>query len=161
VLVLGGVALLLLAWTAYLSATLPSEHVAHHWRIAWSGLDVFEALALVATMLALLRASTLLPLFAAVAGTALLMDAWFDLVTSGGGRELVWALVEAVLAELPLAALCYWIALDATEALVSAARRPASEAGPPPTSRPARPGRDREPVRTGGSEAPSAGRTSR
>jgi hypothetical protein len=161
VFLLAGVALALLPWSGYLAASLPGEHVVHHWDAAWVGFDLFEAAALVATLLALLRGSPLLPLLAAVAGTALLTDAWFDLVTANLGWDFGVALAEAALAELPLAALCYWIALDATDALVSAATEPVLAIGPRPTSPPARPGRDREPARTGGSEAPSAGRTSR
>jgi hypothetical protein len=159
-LALGGIALALIPWTAYLSATLPGEHVTHHWDVAWSGFDLFEALALGATLIALLKASPRLPLFAAVAGTALLGDAWFDLITSNPGHEFRWALLEALLGELPLAALCFWIAWDSEEAIVSAAAQ-ASAAGPRPTSPPARPGPDPEPARTAGSEAPSAGRTLR
>jgi hypothetical protein len=161
ILVLGGVALALLPWTGYLSATLPGEHVAHHWDVAWAGFDLFEALALVLTLFALVRGSPRLPLFAAVAGTALATDAWFDLSTAHPGSEFTWALVEAFLAELPLAALCFWIAFDATEALVSAATAPVLAAAPRPTSPPTRPAQGREPARTGGSEAPSAERTSR
>ena len=161
VLLLGGVALALLPWSGYLGASLPGEHVVHHWDAAWVGFDLFEAAALVLTLFALVRGSPLLPLFAAIAGTALLTDAWFDLVTADLGWDFGVALIEAVLAELPLAALCYWLAYDATDALVSAATEPALGVGPPPTSSPARPGPDRAPARTTGSEAPSAGRTSR
>ena len=161
VLVLGGIALALIPWTAYLSATLPGEHVAHHWDVAWAGFDAFEAVALTATLLALVLRSPRLPLFAAVAGTALLLDAWFDLITANLGGELAWALVEALLGELPLAALCYWIAWDSAEAIVSAATAPASAAGPLPTSQRGRPGPAPELPRTAGSEAPTAGRTLR
>src|SRR4029453_3686673 len=55
VLVLGAVALGLLPWTAFLTATLPGQHVAHHWDLAWAGLDVFEAASLGATLVALLQ----------------------------------------------------------------------------------------------------------
>src|ERR671934_5495 len=71
-LVLGAVAVALFPWTAYLSATLPSRHVAHHWDIVWVGFDLFEALALAATVIALARCSPRIALIAAVAGTALL-----------------------------------------------------------------------------------------
>jgi hypothetical protein len=161
VFVLGGIALALIPWTAYLSATLPGEHVAHHWDVAWAGFDVFEAVALGATLIALIRRSTRLPLFAAIAGTALLTDAWFDVLTSNPGQDRVWALVEALLGEIPLAALCYWVAWDSEDAIVSAAAEPASAAAPPATSQPARPGPGPAPARTAGSEAPSAGRTLR
>jgi hypothetical protein len=163
VFVLAAIALALIPWTAYLSATLPGEHVAHHWDVAWAGFDVFEAAALTATLVALVRRSPRLPVFAAIAGTALLTDAWFDLLTATPGRDRGWALVEAVLGELPLAVLCYWLAYDSADALVSGATVPdaASAADPPATSPPDRPGQAPARARTAGSEAPSGGRTSR
>jgi hypothetical protein len=159
--VLAAIALGLIPWTAYLSATLPAKQLAHHWDIAWVGFDAFEIASLAATLIALLRRSARLPLFAAAAGTALLTDAWFDLLTAGPGRDRAWALVMAVLGELPLAGLCYWLAWDSADAIVSAATAPVSAAGPPATSPPARPAPGPAPARTAGSEAPSAGRTSR
>lgn len=157
-LILGGVVVALLPWTAFVTATLPGRHLAHHWDLAWAGLDVFEAVAIGATALALVRRSPWLSVPAAVAGTALLCDAWFDLVTATPGDELRWSLVQALGAELPLAALCFWIALDSSRALASAAR--ASGAVPPPTATRDRPAAGPA-ARTPGSAAPSAGRTSR
>jgi hypothetical protein len=156
---LGAVAVALVARTAYLSATLPAEHLTRHWDLAWSGFDLFEAAAIAGTVLALVRRSSLLPLLAAVAGTALLCDAWFDLLTAAPGSDLRWSLVEAVAVEVPLAALCFWISFDSRGALVSAAE--ASEADPRPTTPPGRSAEARGAARTRGSEAPSAGRTSR
>ena len=156
VLVLGGVAVALLPWSAYLSATLPGKHVAHHWDVAWTGLDVFEAVALVATLIALVRRSVLLEMFAAVAGTLLLVDAWFDLTTAHPGRELSWAFTFALVGELPLAVLCFWMSYEA----VSAGAAPASGAAPRPRVPPDRPAGGSAPARTEGSGAPSAGRTS-
>jgi hypothetical protein len=124
VFVLAAIALALIPWTAYLSATLPGEHVAHHWDVAWAGFDVFEAAALTATLIALVRRSARLPVFAAIAGTALITDAWFDLLTASPGHDRGWALVQAVLGELPLAALCYWLAYDSADATVSADAAP-------------------------------------
>jgi hypothetical protein len=160
---LGAIALALIPWTAYLSAALPGKHVAHHWDVTWAGFDVFEAVALTATLIALVRRSPRLPVFAAIAGTALLSDAWFDLLTASPGRDRGWALVEAGLGELPLAALCYWLAYDSADAIVSAATAPpsASAAGLPATSPRGPHGQGPAPARTADSEAPSAGRTSR
>jgi hypothetical protein len=50
---------------------------------------------------------------AAVTGTMLLCDAWFDVITSTGAGERLEALLEAGLAELPLAAVCAYIVWDA------------------------------------------------
>ena len=159
-LVIGGVAVALLPWTAYLSATLPSKHLTEHWDIAWAGLDLFEAVSLVLLFVAVVRRSKFVPMFAAVAGTALLCDAWFDLTTSGSG--FYWALAEALGAELPLAALCFWIAFEVSEAIgLSAAVGAASAAAPRPTSPQDPPEADPGLAHRAGSEAPSAGRTSR
>ena len=159
-LAIGGVAVGLLPWTAYLSATLPSKHLTEHWDVAWAGLDLFEAASLILLFLAIVRRSSFVPMFAAVAGTALLCDAWFDLTTSGSG--FYWSLAEALCAELPLAALCFWLAFEVSEAIgLSAAAGAASAAAPRPTLPPHQPEVAREPARRAGSEAPSAGRTSR
>jgi hypothetical protein len=139
-LVLGSVAIALFPWTAYLSATLPSEHVTHHWDVAWAGFDRIEAAALVATFVAMLKRSAYVTIAASVAGTALLCDAWFDLVTAQPGREFWWALLFALVGELPLAALCFWIAFEVGEvvdAIVGENR--AWAAGLPPTAPPGRP----------------------
>jgi hypothetical protein len=147
--VLGGVGVALLPWSAYLSVTLPSTHAAHHWQVAWVGLDLFEAGAMVATLVAVLRRSPATAVLASIAGTALLIDAWFDLVTAGSGRDLDWALVSALLGELPLAALCFWIAFE-VEGVVGAivAEQPAWAADPQPTSQPARRAEGRQRART-------------
>ena len=159
VLVLGVVAVALLPWSAYLSATLPGKHVARHWDLAWAGLDVLEAIALVATLIALVRRSPFLEMFAGIAGTLLVVDAWFDLTTSRAGRDFDSAVAFAFLGELPLAALCFWIAYEAVP--TSGARARASGAVLPPRAPPVPPAAGSEPPRTGDSGAPSAERTSR
>jgi hypothetical protein len=118
---MGGVAIALLPWTVYLSITLPARHESVHWDIVWPGLDVGIALAILATVAGLVRLSAHLPILASVAGTLLLCDAWFDTLTSRPGSELAWAALEALVAELPLAAFCFWIALDSES--VAVARR--------------------------------------
>jgi hypothetical protein len=40
----------------------------------------------------------------------LFVDAWFDVVTSPSGRDLAAAIVSAVFVELPLSALCLFLA---------------------------------------------------
>lgn len=147
-LLLGAVAVALLPWSAYLGATLPSEHVAHHWRIAWTGLDLAEAAALVATLVALVRNSPAVIVLATIAGTLLICDAWFDVVAAQPGSEFAWALVFAVLAELPLAALCFWIAFEADLGGATAAEELAGAADPQPTGQPARRAEGRSRART-------------
>ena len=119
IVLLGLVAVALVPWTLYLTFTLPSRHVTFHYDIGWVGFDIALACAFAATTLAALRRSHWLVPLAAVAGTMLVCDAWFDIVTSRGGGETWEAVAEAVLAELPLAALCAFIVYDA-EAFLSA-----------------------------------------
>ena len=111
---LGLIAILLVPWTLWLTFTLPTRHVTHNYRLAWVGFDVLLAVAFGATAVAALRPSPWLQALAAMTGTMLLCDAWFDVVTSTSGDEQLLAILEAVLAELPLAALCGWIVLDTT-----------------------------------------------
>src|SRR5262249_56389588 len=56
------------------------------------------------------RRSPWVAAFAAATGTLLVMDAWFDIVLESRGSETRSAILEAVFAELPVAALCFWIA---------------------------------------------------
>ena len=107
------VAVALIPWTLWLTWSLPTKHVAHHWRVAWVGYDVALALALLYTGVAGIRRLPSVELAATVAGTLLVADAWFDVLTAGHGGELAEAIAEAVVAELPLAFVCFWIAWDA------------------------------------------------
>jgi hypothetical protein len=107
--VLSVTALLLIPWTAWLAVSLPSKHVAHHWDLGWVGFDVGLTATIGATAIALWRRSSLAPFLATAAGTLLVTDTWFDIVTSGARDELELAIVLAALAQLPLAFLCFWL----------------------------------------------------
>ena len=66
--------------------------------------------ALLGTAFALLDGRAVGRSFAAATGALLLADAWFDVVTAGGGRDRWAAVVLAVCAEIPLAILCFALA---------------------------------------------------
>jgi hypothetical protein len=102
-------------WTLYLTYTLPSRHVTHRYDLAWIGFDIALLGAFAVTGWCVLRSSRWLVPAAAVTGTMLLCDAWFDVVTSSGGGEMLEAVLEACFAELPLAALCGYIVWDAEQ----------------------------------------------
>lgn len=108
----GLLAVALLPWTLWLTQNLPSRHLSLHWDVAWGGFDLALASALGATAVAALRRSPWLEGAAVAAGTLLLVDAWFDVVTSSGS-EVGVAVAEAVVFEIPLAILSFWIARDA------------------------------------------------
>lgn len=96
-------AAVLVPWTFYLGATLPGRAVSAHYDVAWTGFDIALAALLLVTGYMTLRRSQWLVLTAAASATALVVDAWFDVLTSTGSD--VW---QAVV--LPLAAVCAWLA---------------------------------------------------
>ncbi len=96
-----------------LALTLPPHARAAHYDAAWVGLDVFELVALVSTAWFVWTRSTWVALTAMSAATLLLCDAWFDVVTARPGAHRALAVASAALVELPLAAVCTWIARHA------------------------------------------------
>lgn len=50
-------------------------------------------------------------------GTLLVCDAWFDVLTARTTGELIVAILEAALVELPLAVLCFWMATNLVRAV--------------------------------------------
>src|SRR6185437_4810366 len=103
----------LVPWTLYLTFTLPSRQVTEHYYVAWVVFDIALLSVIAPTTFFAVRGSEWLVPFAAVTGTMLICDAWFDVVTSIGGNDWVEAVLEALLAELPLAAVCALIVNDA------------------------------------------------
>ena len=117
----GLAALVLVPWVVFLVRSLPSTHAAAHWDIAWAGFDVGLALLLFAVALAAWRRSPWLEGAATAAAALLVVDAWFDVLTSSTMLERLTAVAEAIVVELPLAALCILLARDA-ERVLSRAR---------------------------------------
>jgi len=107
----------LIPWTIWLTLSLPSHHETENWKTVWAGFDIAEAGALIATAVAAIRRSPWLEAIAAIAGTLLCVDAWFDITLEAGGKHLLSAALEAAFVELPLAAICFWVARDAERAL--------------------------------------------
>jgi hypothetical protein len=121
--VLSAVAVALIPWIIYLTFSLPSRHVTFHYDLAWVGFDVALTASFAATAWASFRGIQWLVPLAAVTGTMLCCDAWFDVVTSQSGTEMWEAIAEAALAELPLAAVCGFIVYDAETFLAATANR--------------------------------------
>jgi hypothetical protein len=102
--------LMLLPWTIYLAVTLPSRQLSPHYDIAWTGFDVILLIGLGAVAYFALRRSRYLAVSASMSATLLVVDAWFDIMTSPGD-QLAQSIVLAAVVELPLAALCLWLSL--------------------------------------------------
>jgi hypothetical protein len=109
--------LVLIPWTLWLTLSLPAHHETENWKTVWAGFDAALAAALLTTAICALRRSAWLAPVAASAGTLLCVDAWFDITLEFGGRHLGSAVLEAGLVELPLAAICFWVAGDAERAV--------------------------------------------
>ena len=110
-------AIVLIPWAAMLFFSLPHRYGANHWRFAWGGFDIALSLALAATAIAILKRSPFGEIAATITGTLLLCDAWFDVLTSHGTSDVVQAALAAAIVELPLAAVCFWIALNFARAM--------------------------------------------
>ena len=129
-LVASGVALV--PWLVVLATGLPSTADAPHWTVAWVGLDSMEAVGLVATGVLTLRRHQVRAVVAAATAMLLVVDAWFD-VTTSGGSDIGVALAMALAAELPLAAVC---AVVAVRELSPGAGRTGPDRGSRPVRRP-------------------------
>jgi hypothetical protein len=112
----------LLPWLVYLAVSLPASPVAWHWPAAWAGLDGMEAAGLACTGVLMLRRDPRYCLTAAATAALLIADAWFDVTTAPPGSGELTSLLMAVLAELPTAALCAWLARRGLLALAAGSR---------------------------------------
>ena len=110
-------AAVLIPWIAFLFATLPAHYVANHWWLAWGGFDVGLGAALASTAVMVAKRSPFAEVTAAITGTLLCCDAWFDVLTSRGISDIAQAAASALLIELPLAALCFWTARNLAHAV--------------------------------------------
>lgn len=101
----------LLPWTIWLSESLPPHHESVRWDFAWSGFDTGLALFFLSTAFAAYKRSPWVGALAAATGTMLVVDAWFDIVLESHADELRQSILLAIFAELPAAAICFWIAV--------------------------------------------------
>ncbi len=102
--------LILLPWIVYLAYSLPARQVSADYDIAWAGFDVMLLAALASTGYFALRRSRYLAPAAAAMATLLVVDAWFDVMTTLPSQRLE-PVALAVLIELPLASVCVWLSL--------------------------------------------------
>jgi hypothetical protein len=98
----------LMLWTAYLATTLPSRQLSPHYDVAWIGFDAFECIALAATAYFAVRRSLYLSTAATATAVLLIVDAWFDCMTTAA-PQVILSILLCVFVELPLAAVCLWL----------------------------------------------------
>jgi len=107
-----GSAVFLLPWIWYLAVSLPNQHDADQWRVAWVGFDIglvgcFAA----ASWLGWRRHRAAGPVLAATAAL-LCCDAWFDVMLDWTAPDRWVSVLMAGLVELPLAAVLVTRARD-------------------------------------------------
>ena len=109
-------------WVIFLAVTLPHHATFAHYRAVWVGFDSGLIAVLALTALLAWWARPEVALTSTAAATMLLVDAWFDVMTTprGHGLLLSWAL--AALVEVPLAGICLWIALHAEMVIANRVR---------------------------------------
>ncbi|MGI8667208.1 MAG: hypothetical protein ACR2N4_14475 [Jatrophihabitans sp.] len=136
-------AVLLLPWIVLLGTTLPNRQLSRNYGLAWTGYDVILRIGLASTAWCTLRRSRGLPIAASATGALLTADAWFDVLTTPGAWGLVEAIAMSLLAELPLAGLCFWLAVHSQDVaerrLVLLTRRRPDPGSPVPTADQQRP----------------------
>ena len=93
----------LVPWTVYLAVTLPKREIDTHYRGAWVGFDILLVVAIVLTAYYAFRMDDRVQLPAMATATLLVVDAWFDVSTAGGGRSTLEALAMALFVEIPAA----------------------------------------------------------
>ncbi|MGD0284418.1 MAG: hypothetical protein ABSB12_02405 [Candidatus Saccharimonadales bacterium] len=104
-------AAILIPWTVYLSMTLPTRQITHHWDIVWEGFDCLVILMLALTAYFIAKKSIWVMLSASSLGTCLIIDSWFDVLTSRRGIDLIHSILLAFFIELPVAILSWYFAI--------------------------------------------------
>ncbi|MGH9297353.1 MAG: hypothetical protein ACRDZP_05195 [Acidimicrobiales bacterium] len=100
----------LLPWIVLLAVSLPGRNLDLHYRLSWVGFDCFLVLALARTAYMAFRLDPRVQFPATVSAALLAIDAWFDITTAGDRASFVEAVILAVVAELPAAALSLYVA---------------------------------------------------
>lgn len=118
------IAALLIPWDVFLALTLPRRSVAQHYDAAWVGFDIILILVMARIGWLVHRRNPHVVLTATAGATLLMVDAWFDVLTSTPGGALTQAVLEAVFLELPGAVLCTLLARRGMAALIARIEAP-------------------------------------
>ena len=104
---LGG-AVVLIPWIVLMFTVPNVVNVPKHWELVWGGFDCFLVLGFARTAFNLIRRSPRGAVTAAMTGTMLLIDAWFDVLTTHRGGQLI-SILMAAFAEIPCALICFYV----------------------------------------------------
>jgi hypothetical protein len=90
------------AWIFALAEMLPARYVVGHWDAAWVGFDIMLLISFASVGWTAWRRVSAVPVAALVSAVLLVCDAWFDVMTAGGGDVAQGVIYASI--ELPLAA---------------------------------------------------------
>jgi hypothetical protein len=112
----------LIPWTIGLAVSLPRTYVTANWRVLWTGFDVVLLGCLAVTAWGLWKQRQIVVPASIITSVLLLCDAWFDLLTANGHRDLIVSAASALFGELPLATMLILISIRALHVGARAAR---------------------------------------
>jgi hypothetical protein len=115
-------AVVLLPWIAFLALSLPRRQFDLHYRAAWVGFDVLLVTVIIRTAYMAFRVDQRVQFAATATATLLIVDAWFDMTTSGSHAQFFEAFVLAVFVEIPAAAFSIYVARQVNRRALEAAR---------------------------------------
>lgn len=104
---LGG-AVVLIPWIVLMFTVPRAVNVPRHWVLVWGGFDCFLVLGFAVTAFRLITRSPRGAVTSAMTGTMLLIDAWFDVLTTHRGGQVV-SILMALFAEIPCAMICFYV----------------------------------------------------
>jgi hypothetical protein len=111
--------------------TLPRRQFDLHYRAAWVGFDLLLVFAITRTAYMAFRVDQRVQISATATATLLIVDAWFDMTTSGGRGQFFEALLLAVFVEIPAAVFSIYVARQVNRRTLELAREAGSGPGPP------------------------------
>ena len=91
--------------------TLPTRQITQHWDLVWWGFDCLVIMAMVLTAYFIAKKSVWVILTSSSLGTCLMIDSWFDVLTSRRGHDLFQSILLALFVELPVAILSWYFAI--------------------------------------------------
>lgn len=103
-----GGAVVLIPWIVLMFTVPQIADVPRRWEVVWGGFDCFLVLGFAVTAFRLITRSPRGAVTAAMTGTMLLIDAWFDVLTTHRGGQII-SILMAVFAEIPCALICFYV----------------------------------------------------
>jgi hypothetical protein len=97
----------LVGWIGYLILALPTSYRADNWDLAWVGFDLGMLATLLTTSWAIWKSRQVAIPGAMISATFLIIDSWFDVITSNAGIDFKIASFSALLIELPAAVMLF------------------------------------------------------